>query len=170
MYVRYNSDTQSIVGRTYSQPYSVDGEPAELPAPLVELELVEQEQPEVPEGKMLQRTQVADLDAKTYTRGWALVDLPPQMAKAQAFQAAKDAGFTLQPEGWVLGLQDVDRVQFDQLWGMLQNLESQGALTENDQTVIHDKDGNPHPVTVKRYREILADYGMAFYQLWMQHA
>lgn len=170
MYVRYNTDTQKTDGRTYREPYSIDGQLASLPEPWVELEIVREEPPEIPAGKMLEPTRTANLEAGTFTYGWALVDLPEPIAKAQAFQAAKDAGFTLQPEGWVLGLQDTDRNQFTQLLVMHDNGETLGAVNDDSEYVIHDKFGTPHTVTGLRYRQIIAQYGQAFYTLWAQYA
>lgn len=90
-YIRYNTETQKRDPTTYRERYTVDGQPAELAAPWVELELIQQPQPYVPDGKMVQRAIEINYVDKTYVEGWALVDLPPEVIAQQKREALRNA-------------------------------------------------------------------------------
>lgn len=77
----YDTSTQALL------PWPrIDDEPViGLEPHLLEMTVVQEDEPTYdPTTEVLEQTQVIDTEAKTVTRGWNVVDLPPSVVSAEA--------------------------------------------------------------------------------------
>lgn len=75
-------------------------------------------------------------------------------------QEAVNAGYTVEPEGFTLGLQESDRNAFTQLLTLVRLAEEMNVATESYQ--IRDKSGQNQTLTRERLKQVLLAYG-AYY-------
>ena len=78
MTIIYDIEKEKVIGR-FTPQYLVNGKPQDVDPPLYELDLIQQERPEInPETQRLKRLDpVIDLNEKTYTEDWQVIDLTP---------------------------------------------------------------------------------------------
>lgn len=77
----------------------IDDEPViGLEPHLLEMTVVQEDEPSYdPETQTLEQTQSIDTEAKTVTRGWNVVDLPPKLYSAEEWLNAQGVGGARQP-------------------------------------------------------------------------
>jgi hypothetical protein len=118
------------------------------------------------------------------TKEYSVVDLSPeelqervdlqaqmdaQILESQQIQAIHDqisAGYTVDPEGFILGLAESDRNAFTQMLTLTQEALSLGMVDNDTNQTIADKSGVKHSITTLRFRQIMIGYGMYFKGLW----
>lgn len=76
------------------------------------------------------------------------------------------AGYTVQPEGFTLKIEDQDRIAFSQLLGLVREALELGLITDANEQVITDINGQPHTVTVLRFRQIMVGLGLYYKDVW----
>lgn len=81
-------------------------------------------------------------------------------------KAAMEAGYTVQPEGFVLSVQERDRTQFSQMLGLVREGLDLGIMTASTPQTIADKNGEVHTITTLRFRQIMVAYGGYCKALW----
>lgn len=97
---------------------------------------------------------------------WVVDDLSVTQQAQYAYDAAVAKGYTVQPEGFILALDDNARNLFNQGLALVQLLLSTGASKPTDAFSIADSSGVTHLITMQRYLEIMAAYGVYYYGLW----
>lgn len=77
----------------------IDDEPViGLEPHLLEMAVIQEDEPSYdPETQTLEQTQSIDTEAKTVTRGWNVVDLPPKLYSAEEWLNAQGIGGARQP-------------------------------------------------------------------------
>jgi hypothetical protein len=77
----------------------IDDEPVVgLDAHLLEMTVVQEDEPTYdPATEVLEQTQTIDTEAKTVTRGWNVIDLPPTLYSAEEWLNAQGVGGARQP-------------------------------------------------------------------------
>jgi hypothetical protein len=138
--------------------------------------------PVVPEYDWNTQKLIRDNETKQYS----VVDLTPEelqeRADAQAQMEAQallsqqiqainsqiNEGYTVNPEGFVLGLAESDRNAFTQMLTLVQEALSLGLISNDTNQVIADKSGAKHSITTLRFRQIMLGYGMYYKGLWDQ--
>ena len=103
------------------------------------------------------------------------VDLQAQMdaqiLESKQIQAIHDqisAGYTVDPEGFILGLAESDRNAFTQMLTLTQEALDLGLITNDTPQTIADKSGQKHQITTLRFRQIMVAYGFYYKSLWDQ--
>lgn len=89
-------------------------------------------------------------------------------AKETAFRALVDAGYTVQPEGFTLRMDDNALTLWNQQLTLLREAEALGAITGESPAFCIDKDGVKQTTTVTRFRQIIVQLGMAFQQAFFE--
>jgi hypothetical protein len=79
-----------------------------------------------------------------------------------------DAGYSVQPEDFVLGLSEYDRTAFTQMLLLVREALDLGLISNSDSQTISDKTGEKHSLTTERFRQIMISYGMFYKSLWDQ--
>ena len=138
--------------------------------------------PVVPEYDWNTQKLIQDNETKEYS----VVDLSPeelqervdlqaqmdaQILESQQIQAIHDqisAGYTVDPEGFILGLAESDRNAFTQMLTLTQEALSLGMVNNDTDQVIADKSGGKHTITTLRFRQIMVAYGFYYKTLWDQ--
>lgn len=95
-------------------------------------------------------------------RQWVIVELTVREKALKAIAA----GYTVQPEGFVLSVDKADRNSFDQMITLVLLLQSSGKITASTPHTIEDKDGVTHTVTTARFLQIMEDYGVYYKMQW----
>lgn len=95
-------------------------------------------------------------------RQWTLRSLTARELAANA----EAAGYTVQPEGWVLPLGKSDRNSFTQMLLLVTLSKQAGAITDETPQKITDKYGQPHVLSTARYIEVMLSYGAYYKALW----
>jgi len=75
-------------------------------------------------------------------------------------------GFKVEPEGFILGLQESDRSAFFQALTLINQAENLGLLTDDSIQEISDINGTRKTVSVRRFKEIVVSYGFYYMTLW----
>lgn len=120
------------------------------------------------------------------TKEYSVVDLSAEELQERAdMQAQMDAqtlasqqqqaiynqienGYTVDPEGFVLGLAESDRNAFTQMLTLIQEALVLGLITNDSDQTISDKSGQKHTITTLRFRQIMVQYGLYYKALWDQ--
>lgn len=89
------------------------------------------------------------------------------IAKAQVAETIRQ-GFTVQPENYVLGLGDLDRIAFSQMLTLVKEALDLNLIDNDTPQTIADADGVKHTVTTLRFRQIMVEYGFYYKNLWDQ--
>lgn len=79
---------------------------------------------------------------------------------------AEQAGYSVQPEGFILALHDKDRALFGQMLVLVREGLDLGLITDATPQTIADKDGELHTVTTLRFRAIMIGYGSHYKAMW----
>lgn len=111
-------------------------------------------------------TEVQDSDGIAIARQMPPPVDGPDTSKQDAYNAAIAAGYSVQPEGFTLALEDGDRAQFAQLLALVREALDLGLITGTTPQSIKDKSGVVHQVTTDRLRGILVAYGFHYKGLW----
>lgn len=94
-----------------------------------------------------------------------------QILASQQIQAIHDqisAGYTVEPEGFILGLSDADRNAFAQMLALTKEALDLSLITNDTPQTIVDKGGQKHQITILRFRQIMVAYGFYYKTLWDQ--
>lgn len=122
--------------------------------------LIESERPTLNIDEELVTQETANLIQETYKISYSKKqkEITPKIA----YQKAIEEGFLVQPENFILGLQEEDQNAFTRLLTLL------GLAQANDDSVvvISDKAGVLRNVTFKRLKEIMLSYGAYFQTIW----
>jgi len=86
----------------------------------------------------------------------------------QAINDQIDLGYNVEPEGFILGLAESDRIAFTQMLTLVQEALSLGMISNDTQQTIMDNTGTKQIVTTLRFRQIMLGYGFYYKQLWDQ--
>lgn len=86
--------------------------------------------------------------------------------KHLAFGQGIASGFTVQPEGITLRLEDADRAAFAQMLALVKEALDLGMITSETAQLIADHAGTRHEVTTLRFRQIMVAYGLHYKSLW----
>lgn len=97
---------------------------------------------------------------------WVVANLSDKQAAQIVYDASVAEGYAVQPEAFILALDDNSRNMFTQGLSLVQLLVSTGAAKLTDGFEIADASLVTHPITMQRYLEIMAAYGVYYYQLW----
>lgn len=100
------------------------------------------------------------------THGWEIVPLTSEERKHLAFNQGIASGFTVQPEGFTLRLEDTDRAAFAQMLALVKEALDLGLITSETPQLIADYTGTRHEVTTLRFRQIMVAYGLHYKSLW----
>lgn len=87
-------------------------------------------------------------------------------ARQLNFNQGISAGFTVQPEGFTLRLEDADRAAFAQMLALVKEALELGMITSETPQLIADHAGTRHEVTTLRFRQIMVAYGLHYKSLW----
>jgi hypothetical protein len=127
-------------------------------------------------------THKAVYDSETNT--YSVVELTPeeiqirteimaQMLLAEQKAAARkvitdqiEAGYDVQPEGFILGFSEADRSSFTQMTLLVREAITFHLIDLETPQVIKDVNGTPHTMTTERYLNIIIAYGLRYKQLW----
>lgn len=77
-------------------------------------------------------------------------------------------GYTVQPENFVLGLQESDRNAFAQMLMLIKEALDLNMINDTTPQMIADTSGNKHTISTLRFRQIMVDYGFYYKNLWNQ--
>jgi len=86
--------------------------------------------------------------------------------KQLAFDSAVAIGYNIPSTSIYLKMGAEDRIAWNQLLSLLNELLSIGQITLDDKIKIVDVKGEMHEVSVKETKQILAGLGFYYYQLW----
>lgn len=78
------------------------------------------------------------------------------------------SGYSVQPEGFILGLTESDRNAFTQMLALTKEALDFGLITNDTPQTIADKSGQKHQITTLRFRQIMVAYGFYYKTLWDQ--
>lgn len=136
--------------------------------------------PVIPEYDWNTQKLIQDNETKEYS----VVDLSPeelqeradaqalmdaQILASQQIQAIHDqisAGYTVEPEGFILGLTESDRNAFTQMLALTKEALDLGLITNDTPQIIADINGETHTVLTLRFRQIMVQYGFYYKGLW----
>lgn len=79
-------------------------------------------------------------------------------------------GYVVNPEGFILGLEDEDRILFNQMISLIREALDLGLITNDTPQIITDINGKDISLTTLRFRQIMVGYGMYYKSLWDQMA
>jgi hypothetical protein len=107
-------------------------------------------------------------------KGWtelieAPKEIPPiseQDAKWRTFGEKVAEGFLVEPENFVIGLDENDRALFSQMLALVKEALDLGWTTNETTQTISDKSGQKHQLTTLRFRQVMVAYGFYFKGLW----
>lgn len=95
-----------------------------------------------------------------------MVEYDATRARQLAFNQGIASGFTVQPEGFTLRLEDADRAAFAQMLALVKEALELGMITSETPQLIADHTGTRHEVTTLRFRQIMVAYGLHYKSLW----
>lgn len=98
--------------------------------------------------------------------GWEAVPLTSGEQKQHSFYQGVVSGFTVQPEGFTLRLEDADRAAFGQMLALVKEALELGMITSETPQLIASHTGTRHEVTTLRFRQIMVAYGLHYKCLW----
>lgn len=130
----------------------------------------------------LQDTEPPEYDAATQklifhkeTSEYEVVDLTQEELAAIAkqkkltiFYEKLNDGFLVEPEDFVLGLQEPDRSAFSQMLALVKEALDLGLISNDTPQTIKDINGQPQQLSTLRFRQIMVAYGFYYKQLWDQ--
>lgn len=85
----YDTITERFISSEFSNGYFVDGAKPVLPDGIVELTIIQQPAPEITEWQKTESVQVVDLNQKTYTYSYNVIDLTPEEIEIKRNQEAE---------------------------------------------------------------------------------
>lgn len=88
--------------------------------------------------------------------------------KQRDFDAAISAGYNIPNTSIYLKMGSEDRIAWNQLLSLLNEMLSTNEITLSTQIKIADINGVMHDVTVQEAKQILSGLGYYYYQLWTQ--
>lgn len=88
--------------------------------------------------------------------------------KQRDFDAAISAGYNIPNTSIYLKMGSEDRIAWNQLLSLLNEMLSTNQITLSTQIKIADINGVMHDVTVQEAKQILSGLGYYYYQLWTQ--
>ena len=112
------------------------------------------------------QTQQIEFDAQTSQ--FVVVDIPEDSIKQQNFANAVSQGFLVQPENFILGLQESDRSSFSQMLSLVKEALDLNIINNDTIQIIADINAVKHSVTTLRFRQIMVEYGFYYKNLWDQ--
>lgn len=112
---------------------------------------------------------------KTCLIEYTAIDMTPseiieknKQDKQRNFDAAISAGYNIPNTNIYLKMGSEDRIAWNQLLSLLNELLSSNQIALSTQIKIADVNGVMHDVTVQEAKQILAGLGYYYYQLWTQ--
>lgn len=178
----YNLDTQTP-GEARSGRYIVDGKTGIFPSNYVELVVQDQSFPQYdPITQRIEYTSYyADIPNLLWTRNINVIDktqeeLAQEAAaeiarqRDQEYQNTINAGYNISGTQVFLGITDNDRLAWNQLLTLVNELISLGQIDGSTPLNIADKDGVLHTFPASQIKQILADLGMYYYTIWTQRS
>jgi len=176
----YNTATQTP-GPIRNGRYLVDGKPSILPDDIVELEVEEDIIPSYNTAtqKLECSDYFADLNDKKWKRTYTVVDKTQQelddeaanlliLQKEQLYNTLLNAGYQIPNTNIKLAIGDTDRVAWNQLLTLLNEMLNLNTINLTTPIDIVDKDGVAHQFTVEQTKSILAGLGYYYYSIWLQ--
>jgi hypothetical protein len=174
----YDIDTQTA-GQIREGRYIVDGKTGIYPSNYAELVVYDPPNPsyDVTTQKLDFSSFYADLPSLLWTRNKTIVDKTPEeiaeyeeeqqrLQKELEFETAVNAGYAVPNSSLILGINDSDRILWNQLLTLLnQQLES-GQITTSTNITISDINDVQHQVTVAEAKDAIGGLGMYYYGLW----
>ena len=112
------------------------------------------------------QTQQIEFDSQTSQ--FVVVDIPEDSIKQQNFANAVSQGFLVQPENFILGLQESDRSSFSQMLSLVKEALDLNIINNDTIQIIADINAVKHSVTTLRFRQIMVEYGFYYKNLWDQ--
>ena len=112
------------------------------------------------------QTQQIEFDSQTSQ--FVVVDIPEDSIKQQNFTNAVSQGFLVQPENFILGLQESDRSSFSQMLSLVKEALDLNIINNDTIQIIADINAVKHSVTTLRFRQIMVEYGFYYKNLWDQ--
>lgn len=112
---------------------------------------------------------------KTCLIEYFAVDMTPEeiaaknkQDKQREFDAAINTGYNIPNTSIYLKMGNEDRIAWNQLLSLLNELLNLGQITLDTPIKITDTTGVMHEVSVKEAKQIMAGLGFYYYQLWTQ--
>lgn len=159
-WVLYNTQTKEIEKENIDWPRPDGMEVIGLDKKYRYLEYVKVEMPEPIIGYKFIRRNKLDLTSNRYVVGWEKV--VDQKTPKEIFEEKVREGYKVEPEGFILGLNEDDQNAFTRLLTLL----SVSQAPDSMKTQISDKNGQIWSVTVGRLKEILVSYGLYYQSIW----
>jgi len=158
--VRKEND-QAVIDKLLRKGWSVREDPPKV------------EHPPIPDYDPDTQTVIYDMETNTYQ----IEDLPQETideiaaqkaekAKIDNFNSKINEGFLVEPENFVLKLEDADRFAFTQMLALVKEALDLGLIDNTTIQTIADKDGAIHEIATLRFRQIMVQYGMYYKSLW----
>lgn len=97
---------------------------------------------------------------------WVVTPLAPEMLKQIAFAQTISAGYSVQPEGFVLAMDDEARVAWNQMLSLVREALDLTLITDQSPQTLKDMSGVMHTVTTLRFRQIMVGLGNAYKTAW----
>lgn len=114
------------------------------------------------------QTQQIEFDSQTGQ--FIVVEIPEDQIKQNTLSQAVSQGFLVQPENFILGLQESDRNAFAQMLALVKEALDLNLIDNDTIQTIGDIDGVKHSVTTLRFRQIMVEYGFYYKNLWDQYS
>lgn len=156
----YNRATKEIVSKNIDWPRPDGGEVVGLDRNLVYLDHVKVPKPDAKDGFELVGIDTVQLAQERVVSSWK--EERAVKTGAEILRESINAGFKVEPEGFILGLENEDQNAFVRLLTLLSVAGAPDSMT----TKISDKEGKLWNVTVGRLKQIVVQYGMYFQTLW----
>lgn len=176
----YNTITQTP-GSIRNGRYLVDGKPGILPDGFVELEVAEDIIPSFNSATQKIETSAyfADLIENKWKRTHLVVDKTQEeldaeqaqnteMSKEQQYVTLLNAGYEIPNTNIRLAIADKDRVAWNQLLTLLNEMIELNMVALDTPINIVDKDGVAHTFPIATVKAILAGLGYYYYSIWLQ--
>jgi len=100
------------------------------------------------------------------TNSYSVVDKSSKEIARETLDVSVAVGFLVEPEGFILGLEDSDRNTFTQMLTLVQEAKALGLIDDTTPQTITDMSGVKHTVTTLRFRQIMVGYGFYYKTLW----
>lgn len=161
-WVLYNTQTKEAEKKNIDWPRPDGMEVVGLDKKYVLLEYSVGPKPEIKEGEHLVKSERAALNDNRYIISYTKEQI--QLTPEEQFQKTISQGYTVEPEGFVLALEEKDQNAFTRLLTLL----TVAGVSDSAPTQISDKDGRLWSVTVGRLKQILVQYGLYYQTIWAQ--
>ena len=105
------------------------------------------------------------------TNSWIIIPLNAEELLARQQEIIFETisqGYTVQPENFILGLQESDRNAFSQMLVLVKEALDLNMINDDTPQTIADISGNKHTISTLRFRQLMVEYGLYYKNLWNQ--